>query len=257
MNNKQACYSVMKTLRLNKFISRSGITSVRGAEDLIAQGRVLVNGETVSEPGTIVNPEIDVVHVDGEHVTVLKKKHYYRFYKPKGVVSTMSDPEGRSSIDEYTSELSIRVFPAGRLDFDADGLMILTNDGDAANALMHPSSKLPKTYQVKISGSLTPRETERFAQGVKIDRKKTLPAKIRLLEKRPGNSWYEVTIREGRNRQIKKMFSVFKKRVLKLRRVSIGPIQLEGLAPGEIQKFTTEEKKRFLELISSVESKRS
>jgi len=246
----------MKTLRLNKFISRSGIASVRGAEDLIAQGRVLVNGETATEPGTTVDPAQDVVHVDGERVTALKKKHYYRFYKPKNVVSTMSDPEGRSSISEYVSELSVRVFPAGRLDYDADGLMILTNDGDTANAVMHPSSKLPKTYQVKINGSLSHRETERFAAGVKIDGKKTLPAKIRLLEKRPGNSWYEVTITEGRNRQIKKMFSVFKKRILKLRRVSIGPIQLEGLAPGEIQKLTPEEKKRFLELISKAESKR-
>jgi len=247
----------MKTLRLNKFISRAGIASVRGADDLISLGRVLVNGETVTEPGMMVDPATDVVHVDGERVTALKKKHYYRFYKPKGVVSTMSDPEGRSSIDEYTSELSVRVFPAGRLDYDADGLMILTNDGDAANALMHPSSKLPKTYQVKISGSLTPREVERFATGLKIDGKKTLPAKIRLLKKRPGNSWYQVTITEGRNRQIKKMFSVFKKRVLKLRRVSIGPIQLEGLAPGEVQKFTPEERKRFLELVSSADTKRS
>lgn len=247
----------MKTLRLNKFISRSGVTSVRGAEDLIAQGRVLINGETATEPGAIIDPASDIVHVDGERVTALKKKHYYRFYKPKGVVSTMSDPEGRSSISEYTSELSVRVFPAGRLDYDADGLMILTNDGDAANALTHPASKLPKTYQVKINGSLMFRETERFAAGVKIDGKKTLPARIKLLERRPGNSWYEVTIIEGRNRQIKKMFSVFKKRVLKLRRVSIGPIQLEGLSPGEIQKFTTDERKRFLELISSVESKRS
>jgi len=247
----------MKTLRLNKFISRSGIASVRGAEDLIAQGRVLVNGETVTEPGTIVDPATDVVHVDGEQVSALKKKHYYRFYKPKGVVSTMSDPEGRSSIEEYTSELSVRVFPAGRLDYDADGLMILTNDGDAANTLMRPSSKLPKTYQVKISGSLTPQEAERFAGGVKIDGKKTLPAKIRFLEKRPTNSWYEVTITEGRNRQIKKMFSVFKKRVLKLRRISIGPILLEGLAPGEIQKLTPEEKKKLLDFISSDTSKRS
>ncbi|MBN1883875.1 MAG: rRNA pseudouridine synthase [Deltaproteobacteria bacterium] len=247
----------MKTLRLNKFISRSGLTSVRGAEELISQGRVLINGEVATEPGMIIDPAADVVHVDGEQVLALKKKHYYRFYKPKGVVSTMSDPEGRPSIDEYTSDLSVRVFPAGRLDYDADGLMILTNDGDTANALMHPSSKLPKTYQVKISGSLTPREIERFAGGVTIDRKKTLPAKIRLLEKRPGNSWYEVTIREGRNRQIKKMFSVFNKRVLKLRRVSIGPIQLEGLAPGEIQKFTSEERKRFLEFISSAPTKRS
>ena len=247
----------MKTLRLNKLISRSGLASVRGADDLIAQGRVLVNGETVTEPGTIVDPSSDVEHVDGERVSALKKKHYYRFYKPKGVVSTMSDPEGRPSISEYTSELSVRVFPAGRLDYDADGLMILTNDGDAANAVMHPSSKLPKTYQVKISGSLMLRETERFATGVKIDGKKTLPAKIRLLEKRPSNSWYQVTIREGRNRQIKKMFSVFKKRVLKLRRVSMGPIQLEGLAPGEIQKFTPEERERFLELISSDKSKGS
>jgi pseudouridine synthase len=232
----------MTKIRLNRVISQDGLASVREADELIRQGRVLVNGSAVTGLGVMVDPRTDRITVDGEPVGGPKKKHYYLFFKPKGVVSTMDDPQSRSSISDFTGTLSVRVFPAGRLDYDADGLLLLTNDGRIANLAMHPRSKLPKTYQVKVAGALTERELARFAGGVSIEGKKTLPARIVPLEVRPTNAWYEVTLSEGRNRQLKKMFGLFGKRVQKIRRIAIGPLRLEGMAPGEVRKLTARER---------------
>lgn len=236
----------MRKIRLNRFISNTGISSVRGADELIRQGRVFVNGSVVTKMGALVDPKTDTISVDGELIKPPKKKSYYLFFKPKGVVSTMIDPEGRPCIADFTSGISARLFPVGRLDFDSDGLMLLTSDGDMANRIMHPSSKIPKTYQVKITDSLGDRDIEKFKRGVPIDGKLTLPAKIIPLEIRPKNSWYEVTIKEGKNRQIKRMFSYFKKRVTKIKRISIGPLSLEGMAPGEIRKLKGDELKKLM-----------
>ena len=231
----------MTKIRLNRVISQDGLASVREADEFIRQGRVMVDGIVVTALGTMVDPRTNRIMVDGEPVGRPKKKHYYLFFKPKGVVSTMDDPQNRSSISDFTKALSIRVFPAGRLDYDADGLMLLTNDGRIADLAMHPRSKVPKTYQVKVAGALSERELARFAGGVSIEGKRTLPAKIFPLEVRPSNAWYEVTLSEGRNRQIKKMFGLFGKRVMKIRRIAIGPLTLEGLAPGELRKLTARE----------------
>jgi 23S rRNA pseudouridine2605 synthase len=231
----------MTKIRLNRVISQDGLASVREADELIRQGRVLVNGLVVTGLGAMVDARTDRIMVDGEPVGGPKKKHYYLFFKPKGVVSTMDDPQNRSSISDFTKSLSIRVFPAGRLDYDADGLMLLTNDGRIANLAMHPRSKVPKTYQVKVSGVLSERELARFAGGISIDGKRTLPARIKPLEVRPNNAWYEITLSEGRNRQLKKMFALFGKRVMKIRRIAIGPLTLEGMAQGEVRKLTARE----------------
>jgi 23S rRNA pseudouridine2605 synthase len=231
----------MTKIRLNRVISQDGLSSVREADEIIKQGRVLVNGVLVTGLGFMVDPHDDRITVDGEPIGGQKKRHYYLFFKPKGVVSTMDDPQGRPSISDFAGGLSVRVFPAGRLDYDADGLMLLTNDGRIANLATHPRSKIPKTYQVKVSGTLTDHEILRFTRGISIDGKKTLPAKITSLEIRPNNAWYEVTLSEGRNRQIKKMFALFGKRVLKIRRIAIGPLSLEGMAPGEVRKLTARE----------------
>lgn len=228
----------MTQIRLNKALSRAGFASLRGADELIRQGRVEVNGRAMTEMGVMVDVKKDRIFVDGEPLHVPKKKHYFLFFKPGRVVSTMTDPEGRSCISDYTTQFQIRLFPAGRLDFDADGLMLLTNDGEMANDVTHPSSHLPKTYQVKTTGHLDVKELSRFRGGIPIDGKKTLPAVIVPLKIRQKNAWYEVTIMEGRNRQIKKMFGYFRKRVLKIRRISIGPLSLEGMAPGEIKRLT-------------------
>jgi len=225
---------------------------LRGADELIRQGRVELDGGMITELGTMVDPETERITIDGEPLVVPAKKRYYLFFKPKNVVSTMMDPEGRSCVADFAKGIGGRIFPAGRLDYDADGLMLLTNDGELSNRLMHPSAKLRKTYQVKISGALEERELERFARGVPIDGKYTLPAKIVPIEIRPKNSWYDVTIIEGRNRQIKRMFEYFQRRVLKIRRISIGPLRLEGLAPGEIRKL---DKSEVESLMKTVEEK--
>jgi 23S rRNA pseudouridine2605 synthase len=237
----------MTKIRLNRVISQDGLSSVRQADELIRQGRVLVNGTVVTGLGFMVDLRTDQIMVDGEPVGGHKKKHYYLFFKPKGVVSTMEDPRNRPSISDFANSLSVRVFPAGRLDYDADGLMLLTNDGRIANLAMHPRSKVPKTYQVKVAGTLSVRELARFAGGVSIEGKRTLPAKIVQLQVKPSNAWYEVTLAEGRNRQIKKMFALFGKRVLKIRRIAIGPLSLEGMAPGEVRKLTAQERAALFE----------
>lgn len=239
----------MTKIRLNRVISRGGLSSLREADEIIRQGRVVVNGLVVTELGTQVDPRTDRIVVDGEPIGIPKNRHYYLFFKPKGVVSTMEDPEGRSSIADFTAGLSGRVFPAGRLDWDADGLMLLTDDGRIANLIMRPGSKLKKTYQVKIAGSLADRDLARFARGITIDGKLTLPSEIIPLEVRPKNSWYEVTLTEGRNRQIKKMFDFFRKRVLKIRRIAIGPLRLEGMAPGEVRKLLLHELRALQEAV--------
>jgi 23S rRNA pseudouridine2605 synthase len=231
----------MTRIRLNRVISQAGVSSLREADRIIRQGRVLVNGLPVTELGAQVDPRTDHITVDGEPIAAPKRRHYYLFFKPKGVVSTMEDPRGRSSIADFTAHLSGRVFPVGRLDWDADGLMLLTDDGNIAQLVMRPGSKLKKTYQVKIAGSLSDRDLMRFARGVTVDGRPTLPAGITPIEVRLANSWYEVELTEGRNRQIKKMFAYFKKRVLKIRRVAIGPLTLEGMAQGEVRKLLPRE----------------
>jgi 23S rRNA pseudouridine2605 synthase len=236
----------MTKMRLNRFIARSGISSLRGADELIRQGRVSVNGTAISEMGVKIDPERDYVLVDDEPITGPKKKRYYLFFKPKGVVSTMMDPEGRTCIADFTKGVSEGLFPVGRLDYDADGLMLLTNDGVLANNIAHPSKKLPKAYQVKITGTLSRKKIEAFQKGIPIDGKRTIPCTIKPLEVRQKNAWYEVTLVEGRNRQLKKMFSYFHHRVLKIKRISIGPLSLEGMAPGEMRKLTPDELERLL-----------
>ncbi len=243
----------MTKIRLNRVISPDGLASIRQADELIRQGRVLVNGTVVTGLGFMVDPRTDRIMVDGEPVGTHKKKHYYLFFKPKGVVSTMDDPRNRPSISDFASSLSVRVFPAGRLDYDADGLMLLTNDGNIANLAMHPRSKVPKTYQVKVSAGLSEAELARFAAGISIEGKRTLPARIVPLQVRPNNAWYEVTLSEGRNRQIKNMFAFFRRRVLKIRRIAIGPLSLEGMAPGEIRKLSAQERVALLAALGVTE----
>ena len=231
----------MKKIRLNRVISRAGLSSLRGADDLIKAGRVIVNKDVITTMGFMVDPKSDAIYVDGEELSASKKKHYYLFFKPREVVSTMMDPEGRKTISHFTNDLSVRVFPAGRLDYDADGLMLLTNDGEVTNYITHPKTKLPKTYQVKVVGKLSRKELTKFENGIPVDGRPTLPARIVPLKSKDKNSWYEITLTEGRNRQIKKMFWYFKMRTQKIRRISIGPLNLEGLSPGEVRKLTKSE----------------
>ncbi len=230
--------------RLQKILSELGIASRRKAEELILQGTVTVNGE-VAAIGMKADPETDYIKVAGKLVSGPRQrgiqKVYLMFHKPKGVVTTLSDPEGRPAVKDYLKEVRYRVFPVGRLDFDSEGLLLLTNDGDFANAVLHPSREILKTYLVKIKGEIEEDEAGRLRRGVKLEDGITLPAKVKRIRKSENNSWIEMTIREGRKRQIRRMLEKVGHPVLKLKRVSVGGLKLRDLRPGELRELTPDE----------------
>jgi len=221
--------------RLQKALARAGVASRRAAERLIRDGRVTVNGRVVDALGSKVDPERDVIKVDGRRVPAPpSRKTYLALHKPRGVLTTLEDPEGRATIRDLVPEAGTRVFPVGRLDFHSEGLLILTDDGDLARALTLPRSHVLKTYHVKVQRSPTERSLERLRRGVSLDGRRTLPARVRIL--RPGeNPWLEIAIVEGRNRQIRRMCLAVGHRVAKLRRVAIDGVTLGDLAPGEVR----------------------
>lgn len=219
------------TERLQKILAAAGIASRRKAEELIAAGRVTVNGETVTELGTKADASLDTICVDGKIIRKAEQFVYLLLHKPKGYVTTTSDPEGRPTVMELVANRSERLYPVGRLDYASEGLLLLTNDGALAQKLTKAASHVPKTYHVKISGRPTEQSLQRLRNGVMIAledgrRVKTFPAKIRLLEDAP-NPWYEVVLIEGRNRQIRRMFEHMGHHVEKIKRVQLGPLKLD------------------------------
>ena len=235
-------------LRLQKIIADAGITSRRKAEELILAGRVQVNGQIVTELGTKADPERDHIRIDGKLLQGAQKHRYYLLNKPKGFVTTVSDPEGRPTVMEFVKGVGTRVYPVGRLDYNSEGLLLLTNDGELANALTRAASKVRKTYLVKVSGKPAESALDQLRSGIMIERGKpgskqgrvmTAPAEIRLV--RDGeNPWYEMTLIEGRNREIRKMFEEIGHHVEKIRRVEYGPLVLD-IAPGEIRELSQKE----------------
>jgi 23S rRNA pseudouridine2605 synthase len=226
--------------RLQKIIAEMGIASRRKAEEIIIEGRVTVNGK-VAEIGMKADPRRDHIKVDGKLLTKPEKKVYYVFNKPRGVMTSMSDPEGRPTVKEFFRGIKQRVFPVGRLDFDSEGLLLLTNDGDFAHAILHPSKKIPKTYLVKVKGVLEDEELEKLRKGIKIDGKMTAPARVKKLKKTESNSWIEMTISEGRKRQIRKMLERVGHQVIRLMRIRINGLEMGPLEPGSYRKLTTDE----------------
>jgi 23S rRNA pseudouridine2605 synthase len=243
--------------RLQKIIAAAGIVSRRHAEEIIQHGRVSVNGQIVSELGSKADPERDHIRVDGKLLHVSERHVYLVVNKPKGYVTTVTDPERRPTIMDLVRQVSTRVYPVGRLDFNSEGLLLLTNDGALAARLMHASSHLPKTYVVKVSGQPTSEAIERLRRGITLppeprpgkkpprDAKpvKTAPAKIRLVRE-AENPWYEVTLMEGRNRQIRRMFEQVGHHVEKIRRVRYGPLELD-VEPGKYRELTRSEVERL------------
>ncbi len=228
--------------RLQKIIAEMGVASRRKAEELIAEGRVKVNGK-VAVIGMKADPLKDHIKVDGKLLVTPEKKVYFVFYKPRGVVTSLSDPEGRPTVNDFLRGIKERVFPVGRLDYDSEGMLILTNDGDFAHAIMHPSKKMPKTYLVKVKGVLQEEEMERLRKGVRLDRTLTSPAKVKRLRKTEQNSWIEMTIYEGKKRQIRRMLELVGHPVMRLMRIRIGGLEMGDMKPGMIRRITLEEMK--------------
>lgn len=226
-------HALRMMVRLQKVIADAGIASRRKAETLITAGRVTVNGRVVRELGTRVDPERDHVKVDGRHLQQTLPHVYLMLHKPKGYVSSLSDPEGRPTIADLLPGVRLRVFPVGRLDFDAEGLLLLTNHGDLAQALLHPKYHVPKTYLIKVKGVLTDDQIRELERGVTLEDGRTAPATVQKVRKATENSWIEITIHEGRKHQVKRMLEAVGHPVLKLKRVRFGPLALGDLLPGQ------------------------
>ncbi|MEO6830292.1 MAG: pseudouridine synthase, partial [Acidobacteriaceae bacterium] len=237
-----------KLERLQKILASAGIASRRKAEEFIAQGRVQVNGQMVTELGSKADPVNDHIRVDGKLIRPAEEFRYYVLNKPKEYVTTASDPQGRPTVMEFFSRVRLRMFPVGRLDYYSEGLLLVTNDGALANALTRASSHVSKTYLVKVSGVPGEDAIEALRRGVSIPlgdadsnrgRVRTAPAKVKLF-RQGENPWYEVTITEGRNRQLRKMFEEVGHHVEKIRRVEYGPLVLD-MPPGETRELTPRE----------------
>ncbi|HTS29367.1 MAG TPA: pseudouridine synthase [Bryobacteraceae bacterium] len=226
--------------RLQKILSQAGVASRRQAEKIMLEGRVSVNGTVVTELGSKADLERDHIKVDGRLLHAPKRQVYLALYKPDSTVTTVSDPEGRATVMELLRGVKERVFPVGRLDYHSEGLLLLTNDGETANAIMSAATHLPKTYVVKVNGALTPEQQQHFRQGVPLSGRRTLPAGLKLIRE-GDNPWYEVRLYEGRNNQIRLMFKHFGRLVEKLRRVRIGPLELGPLKPGQFRYLSEEE----------------
>lgn len=223
-----------KGTRIQKVLSDQGIVSRRKAEDLIRQGKIEVNGRPASI-GQKINPVKDLITIEGKKIGFVKNSHkyYVMLNKPRGYVTTMSDELGRKCVAELMEDLPERVYPIGRLDKDSEGLLLLTNDGDFANLIMHPSHHVSKTYRVTVRPSISDAQTVQLSTGVVIDGKKTSPAHVTVLEKVPGRVVLQIVIYEGRNRQVRKMCEEVGLEVARLKRTSVGPVKLGMLAPGK------------------------
>ncbi|WP_028043421.1 pseudouridine synthase [Candidatus Stoquefichus massiliensis] len=231
--------------RLQKAIASSGYTSRRKAEELIRQGRVKVNGEVVSELGFKVK-QGDIIMVDNKTLEG-ENKVYYVFYKPKGCICSLSDELGRKTVIDYFREIPERIYPVGRLDYDTTGLLLMSNDGEFANLMMHPSSHLEKVYEVSISGLVTGETLNKLEKGIYLEGVKTLPCKIKVVGKdvEHKTTMLMIKLMEGKNRQVKKMFESMGHRVKRLHRISVGGIELKGLRPGEYRRLKPQEVKEL------------
>ncbi len=234
--------------RLQKVMAEAGVASRRKCEKLIAEGKVRVNGEIISEPGFKVDSSKDTIEVEGQILT-LPNKVYLLLNKPTGYLTSVSDPFERSTVMDLIKE-DTRVFPVGRLDKDTEGLLVFTNDGELANRLMHPSFKFKKTYVAEVEGSPTQESLGRLRRGIQLDDGITYPAEVNFLKKRDKSSVIEISISEGRKRQVRRMFKSIGHDVIKLRRVNYGPLTLEGLKLSEYRYLTNMEVKSLKKAIN-------
>ena len=229
-------------MRINKYIAEAGVASRRNADQMIKDGRVSVNGKKIFECGIDVNVDNDTVYVDGVKITPVRRYTYIMFNKPKGCITTAQDEFGRKTVYDYLDQYAGKgLFPVGRLDYDSEGLLLLTNDGALAQVLTHPSYEIPKTYLVKIEGTISEEEMKKIRNGVKFEGVHYAPAKLFLKEQASEYARLEITITEGKNREVRKIFEAVGKTVVFLCRRKIGDLSLGGLSRGSSRYLTDKE----------------
>jgi 23S rRNA pseudouridine2605 synthase len=227
--------------RLQKIISAAGITSRRASEELILAGRVTVNGTVVTELGSKADPAVDTVAVDNKPLSIASRRLYILLYKPVGYLTTLDDPEGRPLVTDLLKEIGERVYPVGRLDYNTEGLLLLTSDGEWANRLMHPRNEVEKEYHVRVRGKVHKSQLDQLAGGVEVEGRKTAPARVSMIKEGEQNDWFSITIHEGRNRQVRRMCEAVSLSVVRLRRVRYGMLAMGDLKPGEYRYLTESE----------------
>lgn len=226
-------------MRIHKYLAHAGVASRRKAEELVAAKEILINGHP-AKIGEIVDPEHDKVTASGKPTHLEEQYMYYLIHKPRGVVSTTTDPEGRRTITSFVPQ-GMRLYPVGRLDYDSEGLMLLTNDGELAFHMTHPKFEVEKTYRVLVKGVMLQKSVGYLEQGVTIEGKKTAPATVAIVEAQENNTWIDITIHEGRNRQIRKMCDAVGYPVMRLIRTRFGPWELDGLESGKYRTVNSDE----------------
>ncbi len=231
---------MLKGIRLNRYLAQAGVAARRRADELIASGAVRVNGQTVTKLATLVEAK-DRIEVNGTPVAQPPKPTYLLLHKPSGVVTTMRDPQGRATVADLIPK-GPRVVPVGRLDYATSGVLLLTDDGELANRLLHPRFGVEKTYRAAIAGKLSALDSARLRQGVLLDEFQTGEAKVRIVASRGDRCIVDITIHEGHNRQVRRMFEALGHQVLGLTRTRFGPLRLNGLPPGHIRRLTGRER---------------
>jgi len=245
--------------RLQKVLSQAGVASRRASEQLIAEGRVTVNGKTVREMGVKADLAVDDIRVDGRRIKGPQRHRYILLNKPAGYVTTRSDPQRRRTVLDLLRGVREYVYPVGRLDYDTEGLLLLTNDGDLAARLTHPRHGVERTYEARVAGMPDERAIERLRIGIPLDGRRTLPAEAMLLNagRRDKDGVVRLTIREGRNRQVRRMLEAVGHPVQSLRRTRIGPISDRQLKPGAWRELTSDEVRRLSRLATAAERPRT
>ena len=228
-------------MRLQKFIAECGIASRRSAEKIIESGRVSVNGEIVDYMGCVINPDTDIVEIDGRRIEAEAQKYYIMLNKPKNYVTTVSDDLGRPTVMQLVTDINARIYPVGRLDFDTTGLLIMTNDGEFANILAHPSHVVNKVYIARIDKPLSEEQLKKLSGGVELDGVMTAPAKAENIKRPQKGFEVKITIHEGRNRQVRRMLECVGANVMSLKRISVGSLTLGNLPEGKWRRLSDAE----------------
>ncbi len=234
-------------IRLQKYLAQIGVASRRVAEQLIKEGQVTVNGQPITDMGVRIDPQKDEIEVEGRIIKPQRKRFYVMLNKPKGVITSTADPQKRTIVTDFIRGIEARLYPVGRLDYHSEGLLLLTNDGEFAQQLMHPRFKLPKEYLVKVKGVPSKKAINLLRNGIRLEDGKTQPCWVMVAGDTGKNTWLSITLTEGRNRQIRRMCQAVKYPVMKIKRVRYGNLNLGELAPGEFRPLTAQEVKGLLD----------